>query len=83
MGRQIAQHIVGMKPTSLGEMPKEGEAKSGEEKPKPDENEKRLLYQEFLMKENTTVLDFLKEHKSEIVDFIRLECGEIIENEPQ
>jgi len=35
------------------------------------------------MKENSTVLDFLKEHKSEIVDFVRLECGEFIDNEPQ
>jgi translation elongation factor EF-Ts len=71
-----------MKPTSLGDLPKE-DAKKEEEKAKPDENEKRLLYQEFLMKENSTVLDFLKEHKSEIVDFVRLECGEFIDNEPQ
>lgn len=73
-----------MKPTSLGDLPKEDAKKEKEEeKAKPDENEKRLLYQEFLMKENSTVLDFLKEHKSEIVDFVRLECGEFIDNEPQ
>lgn len=82
IGKQIAQHIVGMKPTSLGDLPNE-DTKKEEEKAKPDENEKRLLYQEFLMKENSTVLEFLKEHKSEIVDFVRLECGEFIDNEPQ
>ena len=37
-----------MKPTSLGDLPKE-DAKKEEEKTKPDENEKRLLYQEFLI----------------------------------
>lgn len=76
-----------MKPTSLGELPKENVEKSATElensKPVINENEKRLLYQEFLMKENTTVLDFLNEHKSEIVDYVRLECGENIENEPE
>ena len=78
-----------MKPTSLGDLPKEEPTSQNETnqessvKIEIDENEKRLLYQEFLMKPNTRVLDFLNEHKAEIIDFMRVECGEKIENEPQ
>lgn len=79
IGRQIAQHIVGLKPLSLGEMPKEQVKPS--ETLKIDENETRLLYQEFLMKPNTRVLDFLNENHSIINDFVRLECGQVIEGE--
>lgn len=79
IGRQIAQHIVGMKPSSLGEMPKE-QSPAGEPV-KIDENETRLLYQEFLMKPNTRVLDFLNENHSLVNDFVRLECGELVENQ--
>lgn len=46
-----------------------------------DENETRLLHQEFLMKPNTRVFDFLNEHKAEVTDFVRVECGEKLENE--
>jgi translation elongation factor EF-Ts len=68
-----------MKPKSLGELPIH-EAKT--EEIKFDENESRLLYQEFLMKPNTRVLDFLNEHHAILNDYVRIECGELVENEP-
>jgi len=97
IGRQLAQHVVGMKPTSIGELPKEEvqqpsssssetETKieeKNEQKVQLDDGETRLLYQEFLMKPDSRVIDFLKEHKVEVIDFIRFECGEKIDNEPQ
>ena len=73
IGCQIALHIVGLKPTSLGEMPKE-QIKS-DEPVKIDDNESRLIYQEFLMKPDTRVLDFVNENKSLVNDFVRWECG--------
>ena len=81
IGRQIAQHIVGMKPLSIGEMPKEYTVPT--EPVKIDENETKLLYQEFLMKPNTRVLEFLHENHTVVNDFVRLECGEVIENETE
>jgi elongation factor Ts len=95
IGRQLAQHVVGMKPTSIGELPKEEvqhpssetepkiEEKNEQQKVQLDDSETRLLYQEFLMKPDSRVIDFLKEHKVEVIDFIRLECGEKIDNEPE
>jgi hypothetical protein len=80
IGRQIAQHVVGMKPLTIGELPTE-ETTSPSEQPKIEENETRLLYQEFIMKANTRVVDFLKENKVVVNDFVRLECGEALENE--
>lgn len=79
IGRQIAQHIVGMKPLTLGEMPVQ--EISPDEPIKIDENETRLLYQEFLMKPNCRVLDFINENHTQINDFVRLECGEVLEND--
>jgi len=78
VGRQISQHIVGMKPKSMGtyEAPKEGEER------KFSDSETRLLNQEFLMKSDMSVGDFVKQHGAEIVDFVRMECGETVENEP-
>ena len=46
------------------------------------DDETRLLYQEFLMKQDTRVADFLLENKATVNDFVRLECGELVENEP-
>ena len=90
IGKQIAQHIVGMKPKSLGEMPPatvkvESPTTSSEqhELVKIDENETRLLHQEFLMKPNIRVLDFLREHNATLNDYVRFETGEIIDNEEQ
>lgn len=86
LGRQIAQHIVGMKPTTLGEwseelkpvveQPPSADGQQIKAAPKIDENETRLLYQEFLMKPNSRVSDFLHEHEISVNNFVRFECGE-------
>lgn len=77
IGRQIAQQIVGMNPKSLGEMPAEKPPALAEgEVIKIADNESRLLYQEFLMKPNTRVLDFLFENSARINDYVRFECGD-------
>ena len=81
IGRQIAQHIVGMNPTSLGELPAPP-SPSGEPV-KIDENETRLLHQEFLMKPGVRVFDFLNENHTVLNDFVRFECGETLESDPK
>lgn len=86
IGRQICQHIVGLKPLTLGELPEPSMAKTDGNKIKEpikfNDDETRLLYQEFLMKSDTRVLDFLVENNTVVNDFVRLECGEHIQNEP-
>jgi translation elongation factor EF-Ts len=83
LGRQIAQHIVGMKPATIGEAdPSLMEKLNNPENPvKIDENETRLIFQEFLMKPNTRVLEFLNENNMIVNDFTRFECGEQVENQ--
>ena len=73
---------MGLRPTSIGDLPNEEAAKDNAEI-KLDDSETRLLYQEFLMKPNTRVLDFLAENHVVVQDFVRFQCGEIIENEDQ
>ncbi len=78
IGRQIAQHIVGMKPTSIGDAPTADNTEGTEFK----DDESRLLHQEFLMQPGLRVYDFLKKHNTQILDYMRVECGERIDNEP-
>ncbi len=68
-----------MKPASIGEMPKEDTADKSEIR--MDDSETRLLYQEFIMKPDTRVLDFIVENNVVLHDFVRFQCGEVIENE--
>ena len=71
-----------MKPTSIGELPTSNDPQpAAGEKVKIDENDTRLLYQEFLMKPETRVLDFLNENFAKINEFIRFECGESTEKD--
>lgn len=71
-----------MKPTSIGELPTSNDPQpAAGEKIKIDENDTRLLYQEFLMKPETRVLDFLNENFAKVNDFIRFECGESTEKD--
>jgi translation elongation factor EF-Ts len=71
-----------MKPTTLGELPGPNDPQPAPgEKIKIDENETRLLYQEFLMKPETRVLDFLNENFAKVNDFVRFECGEPTEKD--
>lgn len=65
-----------MNPRTIGEMPAEKPVLAEGEVIKIADNETRLLYQEFLMKPNTRVLDFLFENQARVNDFVRYECGE-------
>lgn len=65
-----------MNPQTMGEMPAEKPVIAEGELIKIADNESRLLYQEFLMKPNTRVLDFLFENHARVHDFVRFECGE-------
>ena len=67
-----------MKPTKLGELPTEQQDKNAPIQ--IDDSETRLLYQEFLMKPSTRVLDFLNENHVVLNDFVRFQCGEILED---
>lgn len=80
IGRQVCQHIVGMKPVTIGEMPA---ITADTSEIKFSDDETRLLYQEFLMKSDARVADFLAEHKAVVNDFVRFECGELVEGEPE
>lgn len=75
LGRQVAQHIVGMKPSKMGKIPEPGSDKFNN-RFKLNDNETRLLHQEFLMKPNIRVLDFLNENHMILNDYARIQCGE-------
>ena len=68
---------MGLKPLTIGEVPE----LITNEPVKFSDDETRLLYQEFLMKSNARVADFLAEHRAVVNDYIRFECGEVVENE--
>lgn len=81
LGRQIAQHIVGLKPTSIGSAAEVAEAAA---KGAPiDENESKLLQQEFLMEPGVRVAEFLARNHVQVNDFVRFECGEALSGEPE
>lgn len=69
-----------MKPKTIGIVTQQALGQKPEEI-KFDDDETRLLYQEFLFKPNTRVMDFLNENKAEVVDFTRVECGEDTEQQ--
>ena len=77
------------KVSSLDDTAGDGETETPKQSNKPseefdeiDDNEKRLLHQEFLMKPNSRVHDFLLENGTTVNDFVRFECGEqLVENE--
>lgn len=75
MGRQIAQHVVGLKPLVIGDLPANN-TETGEIN--IDDNDTRLLYQGFLMKPEIRVLDFLQQNHLIVDDFVRFERGEEI-----
>ena len=71
-----------MKPKTIGEWIDTESASTTEAKPEPtkiDDSESRLYYQEFLMKPQTRVIDFLHEQNTKISEFVRFECGESLE----
>ncbi|XP_064330347.1 elongation factor Ts, mitochondrial isoform X1 [Phalacrocorax carbo] len=75
VGRKVAQHVVGLAPTSLGtpeELPHSGT--QGEEE---EEEETRLLAQRFLLEPSLTVGQFLQARGALAVrGFLRFSCGE-------
>lgn len=72
--RNLCQHIVGMNPTQIGvpDVDKPAENK---------DDEKSLLFQEYLLEPSMTVAEWLAEHTIEVVDFKRFECGEVLATE--
>lgn len=72
--KNLCQHIVGMNPNKIGEY--------GKDEPCNDkDNEKCLIYQEYLLDPELTVGDILKNHEIEIIDYQRYECGETSKDE--
>lgn len=67
--KNLCQHIVGMNPRKVGEVGKD-------EPNEVKDDEKCLLFQEYLVDPDLTVGEVLKENQIEIVDFQRYECGE-------
>ncbi|KAG5677114.1 hypothetical protein PVAND_006897 [Polypedilum vanderplanki] len=67
--RKICQHIVGMNPEKIGdtEIDKPNEVK---------DDEKCLIYQDFILDSEMTIGEILKENNIKIIDFHRFECGE-------
>lgn len=67
--KKILQHIVGLNPQKVGD-------KEADEPAKDKDDEKCLIYQEFLLDSDVTVGELLDENGLEIVDFQRFECGD-------
>lgn len=67
IGKQLAQHIIGLNPQTI-------EPKAGAEGMK-DEEPTALLQQEFVFDEDITVSQYLNDSNIKVFDFIRFECG--------
>lgn len=67
--RKICQHIVGMKPKKIGDVEVD---KPSEDK----DDEKCLIFQEYILDPEMTIGEILKENNIKIIDFQRFECGE-------
>lgn len=69
--RNICQHIVGMNPLKIGVL--------GSDKPTENKDDERcLIFQEYLLDSSVTVAEVLQENNISILDFHRYECGEVI-----
>lgn len=69
--RKICQHIVGMNPQKIGDP----------ENDKPNDikdDEKCLIYQDYILDSDVTVGKLMSENNINIIDFERFECGENI-----
>lgn len=67
--KKILQHIIGLNPQKVGD--------KDQDKPEKDkDDEKCLIYQEFLLDQDITVGELLAENELEVVDFQRFECGD-------
>lgn len=71
--RNICQHIVGMNPLKIGVF--------GSDKPTENKDDERcLIFQEYLLDSSVTVAEVLQENNMSIYEFHRYECGEAIAN---
>lgn len=67
--RKILQHVIGLNPQKVGN-------KEADEPAKDKDDEKCLIFQEFLLDTEITVGELLEEKGIEVVDFQRFECGD-------
>jgi len=83
-GRDIAQHIVGMKPKKLGKLPKpvmveikneDGTVSTKETLP-PDPSSMQLLKQPFLLESSLSVAEWIRQQNIRVESFLRVQVGE-------
>lgn len=83
LAKLLCQHIIGMKPNKIRQSIQEREEKeklrkirkeSGHKDLDEDESE-ALMDQKFLLDQQVTVRQLLKEKNMRVVDFVRFECG--------
>lgn len=91
LAAQICQHIIGMKPTTLGtptekkEEIKQEVSENGEKDElnefysgkttQMDEDEEQLLRQSFMLNPSQTIHEYIGTHGAEIISFARMELG--------
>lgn len=72
--KSLCQHIVGMNPKKVGE--------EGKDEPNANKDDETcLIHQEYLIDDDKTVGEVLKENNLTIIDYQRFECGEAAANE--
>ncbi|XP_029649704.1 elongation factor Ts, mitochondrial isoform X1 [Octopus sinensis] len=73
-GQRLAQHIVGMNPTKVGN--------PDCDEPHADKDQENvLIFQEFLLDSSKTVGQYLSDMSITVQDFVRFECGEVLAEE--
>ena len=91
LAAQLCQHIIGMKPTTLGSPAQSAkqeakkETSQGEkdelnqfysgEVTQMDEDETQLLRQSFMLNPSQSVSEYIGSHGAEIISFARIELG--------
>lgn len=68
IAQQVAQHIVGFNPKTVGN--------PNDEPSKDEDNETRLIFQPFVNYPEVTVGEILAENNMTVTDFVRFELGE-------
>ncbi|XP_073827139.1 elongation factor Ts, mitochondrial [Musca autumnalis] len=72
--KNLCQHIVGLNPKKVGE--------EGKDEPNANKDEETcLIHQEYLIDDDKTVGEVLKENNVAIIDYQRFECGEVATND--
>lgn len=75
-GRQLCQHVIGLRPVKLGNPETDQPAVNSDE-------ETALLFQEFLLNPQLTVREYLEQQGIRILEFARYEMGEEIEQQQE